>query len=555
MKYSIGIDYGTQSARAVLVEIGSGKVMASTEQFYPHGVMENELPSGKKLGADWAIQVGYDYYMMLVAAVKDLIKESRVDPILIIGIGIDTTSCTILPLDDQFEPLNEQNAFKDNPHAYVKMWKHHAAQGQANLLTKMAEKENMSFLKRYGGKISSEWMLPKIMQVLDEAPEVYDAAARFMEVGDWLVYKLTDNLVKSNVMTGYKALWSVSEGYPDAGFFRLLHPKLKNVITEKLDIPILNVGNNAGCLVEKVAKEMGLTEQTAVAVAHTDACVVPAAIGMNKAGQMVMSIGTSTCHLLLGDEEKIVPGMCGVVQDGTLPGFISYEAGQASVGDVFHWFVQTCINSEFQKEASDKGIDVYQFLEEKAQQLKVGQNGLIALDWFNGNRTVLVDADLSGMILGLNLHTTPEEIYRALIEATAFGTRKIIKTYESYGVPVNELFACGGIATKSPLIMQIYADVCNKDIHVSNLPQTSAYASAIYGATAAGVSRGGYGKVADAAAVMGNHQKKTYSPNPANTRIYDTLFSIYEEMHDFMGIQSNAMKKLKEIRNEVGGGT
>jgi L-ribulokinase len=553
MKYSIGIDYGTQSARAVLVEIGSGIVVAATEQSYPHGVMESELPSGRKLEVDWALQVGYDYYIVLVVSIRDLINKSHVDPKLIIGIGIDTTSCTILPLDSQYEPLNELNEYKDNPHAYVKMWKHHAAQNHANLLNKIAEKENMGFLKRYGGKISSEWMIPKIMQIADEAPEVYDATACFLEVGDWLVYKLTHNLIKSNVMTGYKSLWSVSEGYPDASFFELLNPKLKNVIADKLNVPIMNVGRCAGFLTENAAKDMGLTRQTAVAVAHTDACVVPAAIGMNKAGQMAMSIGTSTCHLLLGAEEKIVPGICGVVQDGTLPGFISYEAGQASVGDIFHWFVQTCINLEFQKEASDNGIDVYRLLEEKAQKLKVGQSGLVALDWFNGNRTILVDADLSGMILGLNLHTTLEEIYRALIEATAFGTREIIKTFETYGVPVDELFACGGIPTKSPLAMQIYADVCNKDIHVSNLPQTSAYASAIYGATAAGASRGGYNKVADAVAAMGNHEKKIYSPIPENVKSYDVLFGIYEEMHDFMGIQSNAMKKLKEIRKEMGG--
>ncbi|HBF38986.1 MAG TPA: ribulokinase [Firmicutes bacterium] len=553
MKYSIGIDYGTQNARAVLVEVGSGKVVAGTEQSYPHGVMESELPSGKKLGPDWAIQFGYDYYKMLVLSVRDLINQSRVDPKLIIGIGIDTTSCTILPLDSQLEPLNEQNVFKNNPHAYVKMWKHHAAQGQANQLNKIAEKEKMPFLKRYGGKISSEWMIPKIMQIVEEAPEVYDAAAYFLEVGDWLVSKLTNHLVKSNVMTGYKAIWSQPEGYPDASFFSLLNPKLNNVISEKLNVPILNVGNCAGFLTADIAKDMGLTQQTAVAVAHTDACVVPAAIGMNRAGQMAMSIGTSTCHLLLGNEEKIVPGICGMVQDGTLPGFISYEAGQASVGDVFHWFVQNCLNSEFSKEASEKGIDVYQLLEEKAQKLKPGQSGLVALDWLNGNRSVLVDVDLSGMMVGLNLHTTPEEMYRAFIEATAFGTRKIIKTFETYGVPVDELFACGGISTKSPLIMQIYADVCHKEIHVSNLPQTSAYASAIYGATAAGASRGGYDKIADAVGVLGNHEKKAYTPIPENTRIYDALFGIYEEMHDFMGMQSNAMKKLKEIRKEMGG--
>lgn len=552
MKYSIGIDYGTQTARAVLLEVSSGNPVTSAEQSYPHGVLESELPSGKKLGIDWALQVGSDYYFMLITCIKDLINKSHVDVDQIIGIGIDTTACTMLPLDSHYEPLSELEEYKDNPHAFVKMWKHHSAQSYANQLNRIAEQENMNFLKRYGGKISSEWMIPKIMQIAAEAPEVYNATTCFVEVGDWLVYKLTNRLMKSNVMAGYKSIWNKTEGYPNEDFFSLLNPKLKNVIAEKMPAPIMDVGNCAGHLSEKAARDTGLNWQTAVAVAHTDACVVPAALGMNKVGQMVMSIGTSTCHLLLGDQEKVVPGMCGMVQNGTLPGFNSYEAGQASVGDIFNWFVQNYVNSELEKEAADRSIEVYQLLEEKTRLLNPGKSGLVALDWFNGNRSILVDIDLTGMILGLNLHTTPEEIYRALIESTAFGTRKIIETFEKYDVPVNEIFACGGISTKSPLIMQIYADVCNREIHVSNLSQASAYASAIYGATAADVSKGGYETVADAVSNMANHETITYIPNPVNKEVYDILFNIYDELHDSFGIKSRAMKTLKEIRRSYG---
>jgi L-ribulokinase len=553
MKYSIGIDFGTKSARAVLLEVGSHKIITGSEHVYPHGVIETQLPSGTKLGVDWTIQFGNDYYSVLTTCVKDLIKSSRVNPESIIGIGIDTTSCTMLPLNSQFEPLNEDKEFNDNPHAYVKMWKHHAAQRYANELNRIAEQENMSFLKRYGGKISSEWMIPKIMQIVVEAPEVYDAAKCFAEIGDWLIFKLTGNLVKSNVTVGYKSLWNAVDGYPSEDFFAHLHPKLRNVIADKLPAPVQYIGTSAGNLTESAAQDTGLSRHTAVAVAHTDACVVPAAIGVSKAGQMVMSVGTSICHLLLGNEDKIVPGICGVVQDGTLPGFISYEAGQASVGDIFNWFVQKCISAEFLEEAQEKGIDVHQLLDERAQAIRPGESGLVALDWFNGNRSILVDIDLMGMIVGLTIHTTPEEIYRALIEATAFGTRKIIETFEEYGVPVTEIYACGGIPEKSPLIMQIFADVCNKEIKVSKLPQASAYASAIYGATAAGVSQGGYNTVAEAVSEMANQETTNYSPVELNSKLYDDLFQMYGEMHDYFGITSNVMKKLKEMKKAYEG--
>jgi L-ribulokinase len=331
-----------------------------------------------------------------------------------------------------------------------------------------------------------------------------------------------------------------------------LHPKLTKVITEKMNAPVASIGSRAGFLSERASRDTGLCKHTAVAVAHTDACVVPAAIGMNRVGQMVMSVGTSTCHLLLGEGEKLVPGICGVVQNGTLPGIRLYEAGQASVGDIFSWFVQNYVNSDLMAEAYSNGTDIYQLLEVKAGKLSPGESGLVALDWFNGNRSILVDIDLSGMILGLNIHTSPEEIYRALIEGTAFGTKKIIETFESNGVPVLELFACGGIAVKSPLAMQIYADVCNREIHVSHLTQASACASAIYGAGVADVSLGGYPTLAEAVSDMANREITTYYPISENTITYNVLYSIYDEMHDLFGGSSNAMKTLKRMRKSKG---
>ena len=548
VRYSIGMDFGTQDVRAVLVEAASGKLVAQAQERYRHGVMEGALPSGRKLGIDWALQVATDYVEALSTCAKGLISESGVSPEEIIGIGVDTTSCTIMPVDGSNEPLSDLPRFADEPHAYVKMWKHHAAQGCANELNRIAEKEKQSFLKRYGGKISSEWMIPKIMQICEEAPEVYAAASRFVEIGDWLVYKLCGRLVKSNVMAGFKCMWSSSEGYPREEFFSLLNPSMRGLVAEKLSAPIATIGDRAGFLTPESAEATGLSTTTAVAVAHTDACVVPAALGLSKPGQMVMSIGTSTCHLLLGNTEREVPGICGVVEDGTLPGFFSYEAGQASVGDVFSWFVQHCTSKDLSTEAERRRMDIHELLDEKAQGLKAGGSGLVALDWFNGNRSVLVDVDLSGMVIGLNLQTRAEELYRAFIEATAFGTRKIIDTFESHGIPVNEIFACGGIAQKSPFIMQTYADICNRQIRVSHLVQASAFASSIFGAAAAGAARGGYDSVSDAVTAMANRQTTPFSPRRENVAVYDSLHAVYCELHDTFGRRSKAMKTLKEMR-------
>ncbi len=547
MQYAIGIDYGTQSARLILVEVPSGKVVAESEQHYPHGVMEHALPSGKKLGENWAVQDANDYYEMIAAGTREVLAASGAAPQDVIGIGIDITCCTMLPLDAALEPLSNHAEFADEPNAYAKLWKHHAAQSYANKLNEIARAEGMAFLDRYGGIISSEWLIPKIMQVAEEAPAVYDAAAHFAEVGDWLTARLTGNLVKSNAMAGYKSLWSKTDGYPDSKFFALLHPRMEHVVREKLSAPIMDIGSRVGFLTEAAAQKLGLTTGTAVAVAHTDACVVPAGIGVNRVGQMAMSVGTSTCHLLLGEGMKHVPGICGAVENGTIPGFVSYEAGQAAVGDIFGWFVKNCVNSATEKAAEARGISVYELLEEQAGALAPGESGLVALDWFNGNRTILVDADLSGMIAGLTLHTTPAKIYRALMEATAFGTRIIIENFVRNGIPVNEIIACGGIPQKSPLLMQIYADVCGRPIQVSGLKLASAYSAAMYGAVAAGGSAGGFDSTAEAIDAMAWKDTRTYHPNSATAAAYDRLYAIFVKLHDFAGMHTDILRQLKQL--------
>ncbi len=551
-KYSIGVDYGTQSGRAVLVETKTGNIIAQAVKEYTHGVIDNVLPCGVKLKPDWALQHPADYIEVLEITIPEILKKSNVNPSDIIGISIDFTACTILPIDKNGIPLCFYKELENNPHAWLKLWKHHAAQYEANKLNKIAEERGENFLKRYGGKISSEWLFPKIMQVLDEATEIYDLADRFIEATDWVTMQMTGLEKRNNCTAGYKAIWSKRDGYPSKEFFKALNPKLENVVDEKLSQNIYSIGQKAGELTKEMAEKTGLIEGIAVGIANVDAHVSIPAVGIFEPAKMLMIMGTSTCDILLGTEEKLVPGICGVVEDGVLPGFFGYESGQSCVGDHFEWFIKNCVPNEYYDAAHKKGINIHQYLTEKAQKLKPGESGLLALDWWNGNRSCLVDADLTGMILGMTLSTKPEEIYRALIEATAYGKNMIINTFENSGVPINELYACGGIAKKNPMMMQIYADVTNKEIFISASDQTPALGSAIFGAVAAGKEKGGYDSVFEAAKVMGKVEDYTYKPIPENVEVYKKLYKEFEILHDYFGRgQNNVMKRLKGIKAEV----
>jgi len=359
---------------------------------------------------------------------------------------------------------------------------------------------------------------------------------------------LTGKETRNTCTAGYKAIWNKSEGYPSDDFFGALDSRLTHVVDEKLSRNLLPLGEKAGGISKYAAELTGLVEGTAVAAGNVDAHVTVAAVNMSRAGQMLMIIGTSTCHIMLGDSEKIVPGMCGVVEDGALPGFFGYEAGQSCVGDHFAWFMKNCVPVDYLNEAKAKGINIYKFLSDKAEALKVGESGLVALDWWNGNRSVLVDTDLTGMIVGMTLRTKPEDIYRALIEATAYGMRMIVETFRENGVPVTELFAAGGIAEKDPFTMQIYSDVLNMPIKISGSLQAPALGSAIYGAVAAGKGKGGYDNVFEASAVMGKLADTVYMPNMANAEIYDKLYDEYSLLYDYFGRGPNdVMKRLKKI--------
>ena len=546
-KYSIGIDFGTLSARALVVNVETGEELTSSAMDYRHGVMDDKLPTGRKLGLDWALQHPQDYLEVLTTVVPEAVRLSGVSAEDVIGVGIDFTACTLMPVQKDGTPLCMLPEYADNPHAYIKLWKHHAAQDHANRMNVLANERGEKWLARYGSKISSEWAFPKIWQTLEEAPEIYDAADYFIEAADWVIWMLTGNQTRNACCAGYKAQHHKREGYPSKQFFRSLDPRMENVVADKLDCPVSPLGVKAGELDDK-ADTIGLKPGTAVAVANIDAHVTMPAV-KGKPGQMLAIMGTSTCHILVGDEEKTVPGMCGVVEDGVYPGYFGYEAGQSCVGDHFAWAVENCVPASYSDEAAATGVGLHALLTDKASKLAPGESGLVALDWWNGNRSVLVDVDLTGLIIGLTLQTKPEEIYRALIEATAYGTRKIVETFRAAGVAVNSFVASGGIAQKNSMLMQIYADVLRMPIRISGSAQGPALGSAIFGAVAAGKAQGGYDHVFDAAQAMGKLLDVTYDPIEKNAAIYDKLYAEYSLLHDYFGRGGNdVMKRLKAIK-------
>jgi L-ribulokinase len=552
-KYAIGVDYGTESGRAALVDVSDGAIMATAVHAYANGVIDEELPgTNVALEPDWALQDPNDYLEVLKQTVPVVLEESGIDPADVIGIGIDFTACTVLPAKADGTPLCFLSEWRENPHAWVKLWKHHAAQPEANKLNAKAREMGESWLDRYGGKISSEWFFPKVWQTLDEAPEVYEAADRFIEGADWIVWQLSGEETRNNCTAGYKAIWSKSDGFPEAEFLKALDPRLENVVDEKMSRDIDFLGDRAGGLTEEAASWTGLQPGTAVAVGNVDAHVSVPAATVTEPGRMVIIMGTSNCHMVLSKDEHVVPGMCGYVDGGIIPGYFGYEAGQSCVGDHFAWFVETCVPAAYERSAEAQGISIHEFLEARAAQQAPGEHGLVALDWWNGNRSVLVDVDLTGLLVGQTLATKPEDIYRALIEATAYGTRMIIETFEENGVAVDEIVATGGLPDRNKLLMQIYADVTGREVKVAAATQTPALGSAMFGAVAAGKEAGGYDTIEEASAAMSRLRSERYVPVPEHTEVYDKLYSEYVLLHDYFGRGANdVMKRLKQLRSEI----
>jgi L-ribulokinase len=521
----------------LLVDVETGREAAEAVHLYRHGVLVRALPDGTPLPPDWALQHPGDYLEATEALVRQAAEAARGEAI--IGIGIDFTSCTLLPTTAEGTALCLLPEYAGEPHAWVKLWKHHAAQRQADRLNALRP----AFLDLYGGRTSSEWLYAKALQILEEAPRVFAASERIIEAGDWIVWQLTGVEVRSVCQAGYKSHWQPETGYPEGAFLASLHPDFPALL-EKLAEPH-PVGLRAGGLTTAWAERTGLRPGLPIAVALIDAHAAIPGLGVSDPGQLVMVMGTSTVHLLLSRDKVAIPGISGVVGESVLPGLYAYEAGQAATGDAVEWWVRTLAWA-----AGTQSDGVFSALEREAAAIPPGAAGLLALDWWNGSRTPLVNADLSALLAGLTVNTRPPEIFRTIVEATALGTRQVIEIFEARkGIErVTELRACGGL-TRSDLVMQIYADATGRLLHASSTPHASARGAAVYGALAAGASGGGFDDATEALRHMGVRDFREFRPDPAARVRYDLLYTLYRELHRHFGEGgSPLMRRLKDLR-------
>lgn len=549
-KYVIGLDYGTLSGRAVVVEAATGAILSQAVKEYPHAVMDRELPCGVKLDVEWALEHPQDYLDVLEETIPEALRLAEISPEAVIGLAIDFTASTVLPIDQDGTPLCLLPEFEDRPHAYVKLWKHHAAQPEADDITALLTERGEIGLPRYGGKISSELMLPKALQILREDPEIYERADQILEAGDWLTFLMTGSRRRSISMAGYKGMWMEGEGYPGRDFLKALDPRLETYAQDKLSSDICPMGGRIGELNDAWAKKLGLLPGTAVGASIIDSHVGLPGCGISKPGQMMLILGTSSVQLALSKTPYSGDGVCGAVEGGIMPGYYALESGLAGVGDIFGWFVDNCVPASYKEAARAEGCSIHEYLTRLAGRLAPGESGLLALDWWNGNKTPFVSVDLSGMIVGCTLATRPEEIYRTLIEATGFGTRLIMEAFEQ-ATPIDEIRACGGIAEKNSMLMQIFADITNREIKVSASDQTAALGAAMYAAVAAGSEKGGYDSIFDAAEAMSRMKEETYKPVPEHVAVYESLYREYCRMKDYFGKENPVMKNLKGLRQKA----
>ena len=541
---TIGVDFGTLSGRAIVLDTKSGETLASATMDYPHGVMDEILPDGTPVPPQSAYQHPADYLLVLKTVIGEALQKAGVTKEAIAGIGIDFTSCTLISTDESGTPLCMYPQYASRPQSYVKLWKHHASQAEAERMTEVAQKRGESWLNICGGKMSPEWALPKIYETLCRDEEIYCATAAFCEAGEWLTSLLTGETVRAAGFAGYKFNWTASEGFPSNEFLCEVDARLDGLIGTKICKEVRSVDRTAGFLTQKGAEMTGLCPGTPVALPMLDAEAAMPALNVTEAGQGLLVLGTSGVLLLHDTAVKQVPGICGLVEGGVIPGMCTYEAGQAGFGDCFEWFSHNCVPAHYRAAAEKEGKNIHAYLRERAKKLKIGESGLLALDWFNGNRSILQDPALSGMILGLHIGTKPEEIYRALIEGTAFGMRRILENYAEYGVFANSLGAAGGIAQKDEMLMQIYADVLNREISVFATDQAGALGSAIYAAVAGGV----YETITAAAKTLSVKPMKSYRPISENVRAYNVLYDEYVRLYDYFGQGGNdVMRRLHKI--------
>jgi L-ribulokinase len=560
-KYVIGLDFGTNSCRSLIVDTANGKELANQVFSYPSGKQGVIVDSADP---NLARQNPADYLKGIEATIKGALKKARsarhsFSATDVIGIGVDTTGSSPMPVDARGQALCFDKRFRKNPAAMVWLWKDHTGYAEATQITELASRIRPHYLSKIGGVYSSEWWWSKILHCKKTAPDVFEAARSWMEICDWIPAVLVgttapDQVKRSICAAGHKAMFNASwQGLPDEEFLEALSPGLGSLRPRLYDTAY-TADTRAGYLSAAWAKKLGLSENVAVAVGAFDAHMGAVGAGISI-GSLVKIVGTSTCDIMIHPhQEKLndIPGVCGIVDGSVMDGYYGIEAGQSGVGDIFLWFVDHLVPDSYGKTQDAK----FAKLGRAAKKLKAGESGLLALDWNNGNRTILVDVRLSGMLLGQTLHTTPEEIYRALIEATGFGALVIIDRIEEYGVKVREVVNCGGLAVKNSLMMQIYADITGRPMKISRSGQTPALGAGIFASVAAGKKSGGKDSLDDARRAM-TGIGKVYMPQEENHEAYTTLYRLYRQLHDGFGTRQwsgtmfNVMKDLLELRDHV----
>ncbi len=548
MGYTIGVDFGSLSARAMVVDTADGAVLKEALFSYPHGIMKERLPTGRELEPGTALQHPADYLDAWHAVIREVLKDGDIAPGLVAGVGVDFTQCTMMPVDREGTALCMYPEFQDEPHGYAKLWMHHHAQREADDITELAARRREPFLEYYGGKISSEFMHPKILEILRCAPEIYHRADQFVEGADWITRQITGSQVRSRSIAAVAALWREEEGYPSEEFLRELHPELGS-LNSKLGGALAAPGTCVGTISAGEAAATGLLEHTPVACGLGDSHAAFAGSGLCREGSMLMVIGTSGCDILISRDQVPVKGFCGICRDSAIPGYYGYEAGQACMGDHFKWFMENCLPASFAEEARRENCSVYQMMDRKAGAIKPGRSGLLALDWWNGCRSVLMDSSLTGCLFGMTMATRPEEIYRALIEGIAFGKKMITRQMEEAGISCRRMYATGGVAWKNELVMQIMADVLGKEITVPDTANGSCMGSAMYGAVAAGRKGGGHDTIQEAVKAMGPRTGRVYVPEEKAAAVYGQLFDVYRKLYFAMGEEGSCLKELAAVRD------
>ncbi len=524
-KLSLGLDFGTESVRAVLVDL-RGREHGVGVAKYPHGQIIGSLPGGRvKLPPEHAFQHPSDWLESAAQATRQATAQAAADPTAIVGIGVDFTSCTMLPATRDGTPLCLDGRYAEEPQAWPKLWKHHGAALQAERMTAIARQRSETFLPRYGGTIGLEWIFPKILETLEAAPAVYQAAGVWLEAGDWFVWQLVGgaavDLPRSTCQAGYKGLWSAEHGYPSEDYFNAVHPEFSQVVADKMPGRLIPPGISAGGLTGVMAERFGLAAGTPISAAIIDAHAGVPGAGAAEPGTLVLVMGTSSCHMLNSEVLCDIPGIAGVVKDGILPGFYGYETGQAAVGDAFDWLRRLTGQADFT------------VLAEGALAVPPGSEGVRCLDWFNGCRTPLMDASVKGAFTGLALHHGPAHLYRAMIEASACGVRWIVECLRDGGVPVNHFVATGGLPHHNPLVVQIYANVLGQTLTVHPCKQGPALGAAILGALAGGAFESPAAAIR-AMATPVDGSAAIYKPDCKARDMYHTIYQQYRQLGDFI---------------------